>query len=49
MDFVGSNGAVVSTFEQQLYSVHLSANQLEKVIDWNAKIRSQRKHYYHDR
>ncbi|MBS1009135.1 HAD-IIB family hydrolase [Leuconostoc suionicum] len=37
MDFVGSNGAVVSTFDQQLYSVHLSANQLEKVIDWNAK------------
>lgn len=37
LDFVGSNGAVVATSEQQLYSVHLSAEQLAKVIDWNAK------------
>lgn len=37
IDFVGSNGAMVATHEEQLYSVHLSPAQLHKVIDWNAK------------
>ena len=37
IDYVGSNGAMVATHEEQLYSVHLSPEQLHKVIDWNAK------------
>ncbi|AFT81216.1 HAD-IIB family hydrolase [Leuconostoc carnosum] len=37
MDFVGSNGAMVATLQEQLYSVHLSFDQLQKVIDWNAR------------
>lgn len=37
IDYVASNGAVVSTFDQKLYSVHLTPDELGKVIDWNAK------------
>lgn len=37
IDFVGSNGAMVATSQEQLYAVHLSPAQLSKVIAWNAK------------
>lgn len=37
IDYVASNGSVVATHEQDLYSVHLSAEQIQKVIDWNAE------------
>ena len=37
INFVGSNGAMVATPDEQLYSVHLSPAQLHQVIEWNAK------------
>ncbi|CAH1852399.1 Cof-type HAD-IIB family hydrolase [Convivina praedatoris] len=36
IDYVASNGSIVATHEQDLYSVYLSAAQIQKVIDWNA-------------
>ncbi|MDF7637491.1 HAD hydrolase family protein [Leuconostocaceae bacterium ESL0958] len=36
IDFVGSNGSVVATADQELYAVYLKPEQIRKVIDWNA-------------
>lgn len=36
IDFVGSNGSVVTTPGQELYAVYLTPEQIRKVIDWNA-------------
>lgn len=36
INFVGSNGAMVATPNEQLYSVYLSPTQLQQVIEWNA-------------
>ncbi|GAO99358.1 HAD-IIB family hydrolase [Fructobacillus ficulneus] len=36
IDFVSSNGSVVTAAGQELYAVYLSADQIRKVIDWNA-------------
>ncbi|GAP03139.1 HAD superfamily hydrolase [Fructobacillus pseudoficulneus] len=36
IDFVGSNGSVVTTPTQELYAVYLSPDLIRKVIDWNA-------------
>ncbi|CAK1246892.1 Hydroxymethylpyrimidine pyrophosphatase and other HAD family phosphatases (Cof) [Fructobacillus fructosus] len=36
IDYVGSNGSVVQTSDEELYAVYLTAKQIEKVIEWNS-------------
>ncbi|WP_349642218.1 Cof-type HAD-IIB family hydrolase [Eupransor demetentiae] len=36
IDYVAANGSVVATHDQMLYEIYLTAEQIKRVIDWNA-------------